>query len=99
MSVIILGGNECMTRQYIELCGEYNCKAKVFPKMSNSIKNIGSPDLLILFTSTVSHTMVRRAMRVIDRDNTIIERSHSSSIASLKSILDSYASREEMKNV
>lgn len=88
-----------MTRQYIELCGEYNCKAKVFPKMSNSIKNIGSPDLLILFTSTVSHTMVRRAMRVIDRDNTIIERSHSSSIASLKSILDSYASREEMKNV
>ena len=99
MSVIILGGNECMTRQYIELCGEYNCKAKVFPKMSNSIKNIGSPDLLILFTSTVSHTMVRRAMRVIDRDNNIIERSHSSSIASLKSILDSYASREEMKNV
>lgn len=99
MSVIILGGNECMTRQYIELCGEYNCKAKVFPKMSNSIKNIGSPDLLILFTSTVSHTMVRRAMRVIDRDNTIIERSHSSSIASLKNILDSYASREEMKNV
>lgn len=99
MSVIILGGNECMTRQYIELCGEYNCKAKVFPKMSNSIKNIGSPDLLILFTSTVSHTMVRRAMRVIDRDNTIIERSHSNSIASLKSILDSYASRAEMKNV
>ena len=88
-----------MTRQYIELCSEYNCKAKVFPKMSNSIKNIGSPDLLILFTSTVSHTMVRRAMRVIDRDNTIIERSHSSSIASLKSILDSYSSKEGVKNV
>ena len=32
MSVVIVGGNECMTRRYKELCAEYNCKAKIYPK-------------------------------------------------------------------
>ena len=32
MSVVIVGGNECMVRQYKELCREYKCKAKIFPK-------------------------------------------------------------------
>ena len=48
MSVIILGGNECMERQYKDLCKEYNCKAKVFIKPSGSLKNkLGNPDLMI----------------------------------------------------
>lgn len=59
MSVVIVGGNECMTRRYMDLCGQYKCKAKVYPKMANGLKNIGTPDLLILFTNTVSHKMVR----------------------------------------
>lgn len=33
MSVVILGGNECMVRQYKDLCREYRCSAKVIPKM------------------------------------------------------------------
>ena len=31
MSVVIVGGNECMVRQYKELCSEYRCKAKIYP--------------------------------------------------------------------
>lgn len=62
MSVVIVGGNECMIREYKELCREYQCKAKVYPKMSSALKNIGSPDLLVLFTSTISHKMVRCAL-------------------------------------
>ncbi len=62
MSVVILGGNECMVREYKELCREYQCKAKVYPKMSNAMKNIGTPDLLVLFTGTMSHKMLRSAM-------------------------------------
>ncbi len=54
MSVVIVGGNECMVRQYKELCREYKCKAKIYPKMAGSLKNIGMPDLLVLFTNTVS---------------------------------------------
>ena len=50
MSVVIVGGNEGMIRQYKELCGEYKCKAKVYPKMTNGLKNIGSPVFLV-FTS------------------------------------------------
>lgn len=90
MSVVIVGGNECMTRQYINLCGEYKCKAKVYPKMTNGLKNIGSPDLLVLFTNTVSHKMVRCALSEAKRLNTRIARSHSSSMAALKTILEEH---------
>lgn len=57
MSVAIVRGDVCMVRQYKELCREYKCKAKIYPKMAGSLKNIGLPDLLVLFTSTVSHTL------------------------------------------
>lgn len=87
MSVVIVGGNECMTRQYKDLCSAYKCKAKVYPKMTNCLKNIGSPDLLVLFTNTVSHKMIRC---VLKSQNTKIARSHSSSMAALKSILEEH---------
>ena len=34
MSVAIIGGNECMIRRYAELCNDYKCKVKVYPKMT-----------------------------------------------------------------
>ena len=55
MSVVIIGGNECMVRRYKDLCRAYRCNAKVFPKQNSSLKGIGSPDLMVLFTGTVSH--------------------------------------------
>lgn len=30
MSVVIIGGNECMVREYKTLCEEYSYKAKIF---------------------------------------------------------------------
>ncbi len=89
MSVVIVGGNECMTRQYKELCGQYKCKVKVYPKMTKSLKDIGSPDLIIFFTSTVSHKMIRCVLSDA-KSHTRIARSHSSSIAALKGILDEH---------
>lgn len=91
MSVVIVGGNECMTRQYIDLCGEYKCKAKVYPKMASGLKKLGSPDLLVLFTNTVSHKMVRCALSETKSRNITVARSHSSSIAALRSILEEHA--------
>ena len=32
MSVVILGGNECMVRQYKDLCRSYQCTAKSSPR-------------------------------------------------------------------
>lgn len=91
MSVVIVGGNECMIRQYKDLCSAYKCKAKIYPKMSNGLKNIGSPDLLVLFTSTVSHKMIRCALSEAKGQNIKIARSHTSSISALKSILEEHA--------
>ena len=90
MSVVIVGGNECMTRRDKELCGEYNCKAKIYPKMAAGLKNLGNPDLLVLFTGTVSHKMIKCALSEMRGQNVKIARSHSSSMAALKSILDEH---------
>ena len=79
-----------MTRQYKDLCGAYNLKAKVYPKMTGGMRDIGTPDLLILFTNTVSHKMIRRALSDTKGQKTKIARSHSSSIAALKGILDEH---------
>ena len=63
MSVVIIGGNDCMHRRYIDACEEYGLKAKVFTQMKGELKKkIGSPDLMILFTNTVSHKMVTNAV-------------------------------------
>ena len=89
MSVVIIGGNECMVRQYKNLCREYRCDAKVYPKQNSSLKGIGNQDLLVLFTSTVSHKMVQNALREIKGQDTKVVRSHTSSISALKTILSS----------
>lgn len=94
MSVVIIGGNDCMVCRYKTLCKEYRCKPKIFTQMSGSMKEqIGNPDLLILFTGTVSHKMVQCALAGVDSKNTVIARSHSSSMTSLKNILDTHVLR------
>ena len=87
MSVVIVGGNECMIRQYKELCREYKCKAKIYPEMTCGMKNIGAPDLLVLFTNTVSHKMIRSALDQAKGQAIKTVRSHTSSMNALRSIL------------
>ena len=91
MSVVIIGGNERMVCQYSDICKCYGCKAKVFPKEHGSVrKKIGCPDLLILFTNTVSHKMVRCAVSEAKNKNIEVVRSHSSSQAALTEILEQH---------
>ncbi len=53
-----------MSRQYADVCMAHGCTAKVFPKETGPIeKKIGSPDLMILFTRTVSHKMVHKMVQ------------------------------------
>ena len=91
MSVVIVGGNECMVRRYKEICDEYHCKSKVFPKTDGVLKGIGSPDLLVLFTGTVSHKMVRSTLNETKRKDIKIVRCHTSSASALRSILNEHA--------
>ena len=91
MSVVILGGNECMERKYKDLCRQYDCDAKVFTKMGGSLRNkLGSPDLLVMFTDTISHKMVHCAMHEMRGQNTRIAHSRSSSASALRTILQSH---------
>lgn len=94
MSVVIIGGNECMVRRYKDLCQEFRCDAKVFPKKKSSLKGIGNPDLMILFTGTVSHKMVRNALNETKGHDVRIVRSHTSSMSTLKNILEENVATE-----
>ena len=88
MSVVIIGGHDRMVTQYKKICKTYNCKAKVFTQMSASLdKQIGTPDLLVLFTNTVSHKMIRCALDEVRQGATQIVRSHTSSASALNEIL------------
>ena len=91
MSIVIVGGNDCMIRQYKEICKEYKCTAKVFTHMKTDLdKKIGCPDLLVLFTGTMSHKMAKCAMCEAKCSGICVERSHSSSASALRAILDSH---------
>ena len=88
MSVVIIGGNERMERQYMQICKTYGYKAKVFTKEASSLKRkIGSPDLLILFTNTVSHSMTACALQEAKKSGTKVARTHTSSAAALHEIM------------
>lgn len=91
MSVVIVGGHDRMVCQYRKICKSYQCKAKIFTQMSASMdKQMGSPDLFILFTNTVSHKMVKTAVDEAKRKKIHVVRCHTSSSAALEQILREY---------
>lgn len=91
MSIVILGGNDCMVRKYKDICKQYKCTAKVFTHMKTDLrKQIGSPDLLVMFTGTMSHKMARCAVSETKGLPVQIERSHSGSVSALKNILETH---------
>lgn len=64
MSAVIIGGNECMQRRYVDICARYACEAKVFPLKTGDIaRRLGNADLLFVCMDTVSHTMVHSATK------------------------------------
>lgn len=91
MSVVVVGGNDRMAARYKEICKEYDCKAKVFIKMpSNFESKIGSPDLVIVFTNTVSHKMVISVNQKADKGDFAVAKIHSASVSALKTVLSQY---------
>ncbi|GHT85364.1 hypothetical protein FACS1894137_09550 [Spirochaetia bacterium] len=90
--VVIIGGNECMECQYISICKEFNCKAKVFTKCLTALNDrIGNPDLIVLFTNPVSHEMAKAARKKAAENNTTLVQSHCGSAHALRSILKNQA--------
>lgn len=91
MSVVIIGGNECMVCRYQEICKKNGYKAKVFAKENGPMKKkIGNPDLMILFTGTVSHKMKIAATQEAKKNNVPMLHVHSSSAAALQQALEAH---------
>ena len=88
MSVVIIGGNECMERKYKDICDFFGCKSKVFIKESGAIRRkIGQHDLMVVFTGTVSHKMLLSASQEAKRHNAPIAYIRSGSAAALEEVL------------
>jgi len=84
-----------MVWTYKEICKKYHCKVKIFTQMPGNMKNmIGSPDLLVLFTHTVSHQMIHSAIKSGEKSGAKIIRSHRSSSCALNKILSDYCSED-----
>ncbi|MDR1538239.1 MAG: DUF2325 domain-containing protein [Clostridiales bacterium] len=90
MCVVIIGGNERMEYKYKSICKEFNCDAKVFTKLKNNLYEfIGTPDLIVLFTHPVSHTMAITARNKASQKNISLVQSHCGSCEALRNILRS----------
>ena len=88
MSAVISGGNECMVRRYQDICISHGFRAKVFAKENGPMKKkIGTPDLMIVFTGTVSHKMVNCAVQEARKNNVPVVHIHSSSVSALQQAL------------
>ena len=82
-----------MVCQYKKICKAYNCKAKIFTQMPAKLSSqIGSPDVVILFTNTVSHKMVKCAVAEAEKCNADVVRCHTSSGTALNDILEKVCS-------
>ncbi len=96
MSVVIVGGHDRMVCRYKKICKKYNCRAKIFTQMATGMdKQIGRPDLLVLFTNTISHKMAKCAVDEARRSEIEVIRCHTSSGNALMEILE----REVQKRV
>ena len=92
MSVVILGGNECMERNYKNLCREYRHDAKVMIKPTGGVKRkMGNPDMVIFFTGAMSHKMLHGALTELKGQDVIIEHCPTSSLSALRKVLEKYA--------
>lgn len=91
MSIVVVGGNDRMATRYKDICESYNCKAKIFTQMPSDFENkLGTPDLMVVFTNTCSHKMVKRVNSKSQKCDIPVARIHSASVSALKNILDQY---------
>lgn len=88
MSVVIIGGHDRMLRQYKDICKEYGCSAKVYTQSKcNMDGTIGNPDLIVLFTNPVSHSLAKIARKAAAGSDIALIQSHNGSGSALRNIL------------
>ncbi len=88
MSIVLVGGHDRMHDEYKGICAKRGVSVKVYTQMPARFdKAIGNPDGILLFTNTVSHKMIKTALKEAKRKNIPVLRSHKSSGNSLEELL------------
>lgn len=95
MSVVIVGGHDRMNCRYKEICKKHGCKCKVFTQCPANFQNqIGSPDIVIVFVSTVAHKMLNIASVQAKKTGAHVVHCVSSSACALENALSQYSARK-----
>lgn len=96
MSIVIVGGHDRMQCRYKEICKKHGCKCKVFTQCPANFQNqIGSPDIIVVFTKTVAHKMLNVATAQAEKTGAKLHHCHSSSACALNDLLtEHFAGRE-----
>lgn len=85
MSILLIGGLDRMEKDYVHIGSKRGHNVKVYTQLPTRFeKVIGAPDGIVLFTGTVSHAMVKVAVKIAKNRNIPIIRSHSSSLKALE---------------
>ena len=85
MSFVLVGGHDRMYREHIKIGKAKGHKIKLFTQLpAQLVKNIGLPDAMLIFTSTVSHKRMLIAGREAKRKQIPVVKSHCSSGVALK---------------
>ena len=88
LSIVIVGGHDCMHCQYKQICKKHGCKCKIFTQCPADFQNrIGTPEMIIIFTNTVAHKMLNVASKQAERTGTRIRYVNSSSASALQDVL------------
>lgn len=91
MSIVIVGGHDRMHCRYKEICRRHGCKCKVFTQCPADFKNqIGSPDIIVVFTGTVAHKMLNVAAAQAEKSGACLVHCHSSGACALNEVLTKY---------
>ncbi len=91
MSVVIVGGHDRMHCRYKEICKSHGCKCKVFTQCPANFKGqIGTPDIIVVFTGTVAHKMLNVASVQAERSGARLLHCNSSSACALNEALSEH---------
>jgi hypothetical protein len=88
MSIAIIGGLNRLKLNYENIPKKLGIRAKVYNQLvPDFTQRISSMDVIVLFTGTVAHNMVKKVIKMAKNNNIPVIRSHTSSISGLKRCL------------
>ncbi len=92
MSIAILGGLDRLKGQYENVGKQLGFQVKFFgQRVPDMKKRLSKVHGIVLFTNTISHHMVNEAVLAAKKSKIKINRTHTSSISSLKKCLGTFA--------